>query len=186
MEKNIHIDDLIGLWKKWQPTLDFVCPSQVSSYYWFCYDFTHEYLPLFPRGEINDLIAVISGSKPSCYLTPQSFPSEDKNILSKLIEIAQKKKITIISQDNLLVASFSPKVIDPIINAIKSHDRKEMGLLLGYPLKAVDDFMDGIDQACKNIRLATCEDKIIHNIHEQYPDKPTFEIPSKWFDSKEK
>jgi len=167
-----RIEDIINLWKSWEPSKNFVSPSQVSYYYWKIYLSTQNNKPLFPSGEINDVIAVLSGSKPAATI---KIHSEDE-MLKEIIELSLKNGIysRYINEKSMLIFSKND-ILDEIEFAVKNSDPFCIGILLGYPQESVTEFVNKIGK----IRLAS------HAMNAEYAknlDVPDFKPDADWFE----
>jgi len=165
-----NIKDIIGLWLSWKPTAKYVCPSSVSRYYWKKFMVSNTHRPLFPMGEINDVAAVFAGTKPAAIIDADN----TNDTLQTLILMSQNYQVNHKTVNNKIIFSkTNPKEIE---DALSNKDHYRLGILLGYPRKAVKVFMQNLNI----VKTATSE----KNFNTSYTNGlpiPDFIPSSDWF-----
>jgi hypothetical protein len=175
-------EDIINLWKTWRPSLAFVCPSQVACYYWKKHLLNKSCIPLFPNGEINDVAAVLAGSKPSAIIDIR----QCNGTLEELTHISIKEGIfSKYIRDRSTLVFAKGDILDEIHMAIDSGDKFSLGILLGYPEESVKKF---VERFATNANLTKTSSQTFHNnrhkINDEYInslDAPEFKIHGDWF-----
>lgn len=169
------IEALIELWESWKPSIDFVCPSQVACYYWKLYLAGEKQRPLFPNGELNDVIAVIAGSKPSATIDL----GDDNTFLEQLTRISIDRNIySRYLRDRSLLIFARLNILDEMELAFKNQDKFIIGMLLGYPEKSVERFLQKFHKIAQNAQILKT-----NSIEECLKMQPTpkFKIGDEWF-----
>jgi len=182
----MDIHKTIQLWANWKPSVHYPCPSSITYYYWDYYWAFKKNKPVFKNGEINDVCAVIANSKPAALLDApcevEQYPE-----LKELIEVAKQRNVfySVVKRETYCVHIFSNNNSNVSIqNALLNGKPEQIGILLGYPKKAIILHRQeslkwlkkyGINEFSKPEAV---DEKYMKKY---YPNKPEF-IPSKeWF-----
>ena len=180
------IDNIIKLWANWKPSVDYVCPSSVTSYYWHYYVALKKNRPLFRDGEINDVCAVMSHSKPAAlFATPCEVKQHPE--LQELIKVSQERNVfySVTKMTNFYAHVFSSNNSNALIqNALANFDSEQMGILLGYPREAVALHVQKSLEWLKKhgiMELSKPEAVDVEYMKKHYPNKPEFVPPKEWF-----
>jgi hypothetical protein len=173
-------NQIIEMWKIWSPENSFVSPFQVSNWYWDKHLHCNGLHPIFPDGEINDLAAVISGSKPAALLhmgkngeLPSFRVKFCKEIALNIVEIATNNNVFMQRNHNEteLICSKNKETIKKIQEADLVGNGIELGRLLGYPEQSIIDFFNNKPINPFNIVVAEVKE-----------ENPSFIVPSSMFD----
>ena len=135
--------------------------------------------PLFPMGEINDVAAVFAGTKPAAIIDVDN----TNDMLQILIQMQHNYQVNYkIINNKAIFSKINTKEIEEIEDAVSSNDHYRLGVLLGYPRKAIKIFMQNL----KQIKTARFEKQIKTKLFDKdYINKlsdPDFIPPPDWFE----
>jgi hypothetical protein len=185
------MEDMIVLWKNWQPNVHYVAPSRVTNYHYALYEVNRVNKPLFLNGEINDILSVIANSKLAATITsPFNNYVLNGEHLNDAITLAKQNNIqhdiVETAVGNTHVFSKNKKMNKKIEKAIVNHDPAQLGRLLGYPQKSIQQYLKTAQKTILNHinnktlpKQYTVDDNYLKIF---YKHKPDFKISGSWFE----